>query len=175
MQLLHPTTESGGAAEVCAGDLLEALPPVMRFLRRHMKCRKNRVLSMPQFRTMALLGSAPSANLSAVADYLLTSLPTASRVVSGLVARGLVVRQECSTDRRRVELALTAKGVQTLRHAQAGAKEKLILELGALDAGELRAVSRALGLLHSVFAPGLQADDTACGGAKGTRARAEVK
>jgi DNA-binding MarR family transcriptional regulator len=178
MQLLHTTTESAGPAEVCAQELLEALPPVMRFLRRHMKCRKNRTLSLPQFRTLALLGSAPSANLSAVADYLLTSLPTASRVVSGLVTRGLVARQECPTDRRKVELALTPKGILTLRHAQAGAKEKLVLELASLDAGELRAVSRAMGLLHSVFSPGLQAEDAdgPCGNDKRSRTRAaEVK
>lgn len=164
MQLLSATTDSAVAADGCAQELLEALPPVMRFLRRHMRCRKNRVLSMPQFRTLALLGSAPSANLSAVADYLLTSLPTASRVVSGLVARGFVVRHECPTDRRQIELALTAKGLQTLRSSQADAKEHLSRELASLDGNELRTISRAMGLLHTVFAPGLHADAGAANG-----------
>lgn len=184
MQLLPPATESGGPSQAVAQELLEALPPVMRFLRRHMKCRKNRIVSVPQFRALALLGSAPSANLSAVADHLMTSLPTASRVVSGLVTRGLVARQECSTDRRQVELVLTAKGLQTLRQSQAVAKERLVEELASLDAAQLRTVSKAMGLLHSVFSPGLQSTDDggrcvgkANGAGKVVRARAaaEVK
>ena len=170
--------------------MLEALPPVMRFIRRHMRCRKNRVLSLPQFRTLALLGSAPSANLSAVADYLITSLPTASRVVSGLVARGFVARHECAADRRQVQLALTAKGLQTLRSSQAESKDRLARELASLDPAELRTISRAMGLLHAAFAPGLHAADAAvtdgrckvspapargAADARGARRRAEVK
>src|SRR3954469_1488364 len=133
MQLFPATTEVGGA-EGCAQELLEALPPVMRFLRKHMRGgRRSRSLSMPQFRTLALLGSAPAANLSAVADMLDSSLPTASRIVTGLVAKGLVVRYECSKDRRQVELSLTAKGAAALEAARAISKEKLVQELERLD------------------------------------------
>jgi DNA-binding MarR family transcriptional regulator len=194
MQLLSGTTGREGP-EGCAQDLLEALPPVMRFLRKHMRCRRDRTISVPQFRTLALLGSAPSVNLSAVADTLDASLPTASRIVSGLVARGWVVRHECASDRRHVELSLTARGQQNLEMARAGAKEYLVQELSRLDAAEVRTISKAMGLLHSVFAQGLQAGDgekpcrgggrkassasaAATAGAaagKGVRARAEVK
>lgn len=161
MQLLPNATEaqSNPAIEACAQELLDALPPVMRFLRKHMRARRNsRGLSMPQFRTLALLGSAPSVNLSAVADHMDASLPTASRIVTGLVDRGFIARQECPKDRRQVELALTSKGLQVLDSTRAVAKERLVRELAALDAAQIRGISRAMSLLHTIFAPGLHGD-----------------
>src|SRR4051812_46948573 len=108
MQLLSEATILAPAKtkDDCALQLLDALPPVMRFVRKHMRSNRARGLSIPQFRVMALLASIPSANLSAVADFLGASLPTTSRIVSGLVKNGLIERRESQNDRRQVELRL---------------------------------------------------------------------
>jgi len=42
---------------------------------------------------MALLSYSPKASLSTVADFIGSSLPAASRMIDGLVARKLVARQ----------------------------------------------------------------------------------
>src|SRR3954453_22111166 len=110
MQLLPKLTISSPTPERCAEALLDALPPVMRVVRRHMRSHRSRGLSLPQFRTLAFLRAVRSANLSAVADFLGAAPPTASRIVSGLVGAGLVVRREHADDRRQVELALTPRG-----------------------------------------------------------------
>ncbi|HZZ41703.1 MAG TPA: MarR family transcriptional regulator [Tepidisphaeraceae bacterium] len=175
MQLLSGTTESG-APEECAQELLDALPPVMRFLRRHMRCkRRNKSLSVPQFRTLALLGSAPTVNLSAVADVIDTSLPTASRIVSGLVAKGYVKRHESATDRRQIELSLTPRGASTLEAVHATSREKLAQELSVLDAAELKTLSRAMGCLHDIFAPKLRLVEGECQTSSEGRGAGEVK
>jgi DNA-binding MarR family transcriptional regulator len=163
MQLLTPTTNSAAAqtaadtavVEAASQALLEALPPVMRFVRHHMRTHRSKGLSLPQFRTLCLLVSAPSGNLSAVADFLGTSLPTASRIVSGLVDKGLVVRQESRADRRQVELVATARGVQMMESAKVGTGQKLSEELRNVPAEDLENLRVALQLLHTIFAPGV--------------------
>src|SRR4051812_50176626 len=110
MQLLSYAIIAHATPDDCAEALLDVLPPVTRVVRRHMRSNKSRGLSLPRFRTLALLRAAPSANLSAVADFLGASLPTASRIVSGLVAKGFVVRREHADDRRPGGLGATPPG-----------------------------------------------------------------
>src|SRR3954467_6157218 len=100
MQLLSKATNrlDPESPQRCASEILDALPPVMRFVRKHMRSHRTKGLSLPQFRTLALLRSVPSANLSAVAEFLGASLPTASRIVSGLVSKRLLQRHEHSDD-----------------------------------------------------------------------------
>src|SRR5438105_4236858 len=108
-QLLDATIPTGDASH-CAAVLLDALPSVMWFVRNHMRRRRARGLSVPQFRTLVLLRRNPSAPLSAVAEHLGCSLPTASRLVTGLVSKGLISRRTGSGDRRQLALELTDKG-----------------------------------------------------------------
>src|SRR2546423_12526881 len=99
MQLLPKLMIAPATSERCAEALLDALPPVMRVVRRQMRSHRSRGLSLAQFRTLALLRAARSANLSAVADFFGGSLPTASRVVSGFVGKGFVARRAGAEDR----------------------------------------------------------------------------
>src|SRR5947207_9419515 len=125
MQLLSDATNVAVSPETCAEQLLDALPPVMRVVRKHMRSHRSKGLSLPQFRTVGLLRAAPAVNLSAVADILGASLPTASRIVSGLVSRGFVNRKECPNDRRQVELALTNRGAAMIQSARSAARARL--------------------------------------------------
>src|SRR5689334_5564645 len=103
MQLLRPASKSlhasaGGskasdattAALACAGAMLDGMPPVMWFIRRHMRRHRTCGLSVPQFRALVLLDRHPTASLSLVAEHLGSSQPSASRLITKLVERGFV-------------------------------------------------------------------------------------
>src|SRR4051812_39339771 len=110
MQVLAPARDSSTSADSCARAMLDGLPPVMWFIRRNMRQLRIGGVSVPQYRALCLLARFPSASLSHLAEHLGSSQPSASRLISGLVTRGLVEREECSDDRRQVTLVLTAKG-----------------------------------------------------------------
>src|SRR4051794_1070087 len=101
---------STDAPLLCARAMLDGLPQVMWFIRQHMRRHRTRGLSVPQFRALVLMDRFPEASLSAIAEHLGSTLPSASRLVTGLVDKGLVVRESSSTDRRRVSLFLTPRG-----------------------------------------------------------------
>src|SRR5436309_1760038 len=112
MQLLREATESAGtpvSGDVCARELLDTVPLVMRVIRRHM-CRHRSGLTVPQFRTLCFLSTSPGSSLSAVADFIGLSLPAMSRLVDGLVEMGLIERRHCDDDRRHVRLSVMPEG-----------------------------------------------------------------
>jgi DNA-binding MarR family transcriptional regulator len=132
--------------------MLEAMPQVMWFIRRHMRQHRTRGMSIPQFRTLVLLDAHPTASLSMVADHLGSSLPTASRIVSGLVTKGLVVRQTCASDRRQCELQLTGTGRAVLSAGRRATEDRLAAELARLGDSERETVAAAMDLLARAFA-----------------------
>jgi DNA-binding MarR family transcriptional regulator len=128
------------------------MPQVMWFIRRQMRRHRTHRLSVPQFRTLVLLDRYPAASLSAVADHLGSALPTASRIVAGLVTKGLVVRRACASDQRQVALELSAKGRSVLTTAQRATQESLSRELAELSDAQRSVITRAMGLLKDAFA-----------------------
>src|SRR6476620_5147991 len=130
--LPEATIEVNSLPAECARVVLDALPPVMRFVRKHMRSHRSRALSLPQFRALCLLYSAPAANLSAVADFLSASLPTTSRIVSGRVAKGLIERRESPSDRRQVELKLTPRGAAVMKTSREVTQDRLAERLQCL-------------------------------------------
>jgi DNA-binding MarR family transcriptional regulator len=150
MQQLAPLNNSS-IADKCAAGVLDALPPVVRIVRSHMRSHRNRGLSLSQFRALAFLRAVRVANLSTVADFLNTTLPTASRIVSGLVSKGFLFRRESTSDRRQVDLAVTAKGAAMMESARQATQAMLAKELATLNASDLKAVHHAMRILHSVF------------------------
>src|SRR5581483_724808 len=140
MQLLSSTTNSTVDAEDCAAEMLDALPPVMRVVRKYMRSHRVAGLSVPQFRAMAFLRATAPAKLGEVAEFLGASMATTSRIVSGLVTKGLVKRCERSKDRRCVELALTERGVSVIDTARQATRQQLAKELSMLSETQRRAI-----------------------------------
>jgi DNA-binding MarR family transcriptional regulator len=99
-----------------------------------------------------LLDRYPTASLSAVAENLGATMPTASRMVSGLVAKGLVARRTHPTDRRQASLVLTARGRAALNTARRAAQDGVARDLAPLTADDRATVTRAMTLLQTVFA-----------------------
>ena len=153
MQRLPAAIEGGGGAGLadrCAWELLDAVPPLMWHIRRQLRSFR-RGLSMPQFRALVKIGNEPSVSLSVVAEHLALSLPTTSRLVSGLVGRGLLKRCACATDRRQVSLGVTAKGRGVLDAAWAATGRELAGHLRDVPAARLVAVADAMDVVRGLF------------------------
>jgi DNA-binding MarR family transcriptional regulator len=151
MQRLSEATKRS-SAQRCAADVLETAPLVHWFIRTQMRVYR-RGLSLPQFRCLMKIGRQPSASLSVVAEHLGASLPTASRIVAGLVDKRLLARQNAVRDRRQVSLVLTPRGQAMLSAARAATQRKMQKELNVLNAKQSAAVVDAMEILKRVFAP----------------------
>lgn len=79
------------------------------------------------------------------------SLPTASRIVEGLVKSGLVERTTESADRRMVRLAATARGRAVVEAACRARESALAEALGDLSDEEWAALGGAARALNRVF------------------------
>jgi len=149
MQQLRLTTEVEAPRD-CALEVLDAVPPIIWFIRREMRAfRKG--LSLAQFRTLTLIHRQPAASLSAVADHLGASLPTASRVVQGLVQQGLLARQGSRTDRRQLSLGITPQGEAVLQTAWSSTQARLTEQMRDLSPAQRQAVLQAMQVLKGVF------------------------
>jgi len=149
MQLLldasKPTADAEGARA-----LLDVVPLVMRVIRTHMR-RHRSGLTVPQFRALCFVSTAAGSSLSAVADFIGLSLPAMSRLVDGLVEKGLMERKPSDDDRRLVRLTVTGDGEEALRGAREMAQAELAKALAGLDGGKRAAIRGAMDLLRDVF------------------------
>ena len=145
------------AVDVCARDLLETVPPVMRFIRDQVRQGRAAGLSLPQYRTLNYVRRVKQPSLTDVAGRLGLSLPAMSRLANGLVGRGLIERRTVATNRRQIALGLTARGATTLEAGRAVIRRELAEALQALPAAELKAIQRALPPLQQAFGRALPA------------------
>lgn len=134
-----------------ARAVLEVVPLVMRNVRSEMQRNQTLELSVPQFRTLKYLDRHPGASLSNVTEHIGLTLPSMSKLIDGLVTRGLVTRKTHAGDRRRVTLALTPEGRALLRSAYACAQVALAQKLETLSPNDRAAVTRAMRILHPLF------------------------
>lgn len=76
--------------------------------------------------------------------------PTMSRIVSGLESEGLVRRHQTS-DKRRVRLEATARGIKILQEGRKRRVESLAAALQSLSEEEARQLAQLTGLLEQVL------------------------
>ena len=142
--------------EQAARELLDVAPAIVRAIRAEMRSHRLAELSVPQFRTMGYLNRHPGASLSDVAEHIGLTLPTMSKLVDGLVTRRFATRETHSGDRRRVTLALTARGRSTWETARQSAQAHLAKLLAPLPEAERASVVQAMETLRPIFVPGLE-------------------
>jgi DNA-binding MarR family transcriptional regulator len=114
-------------------------------------------LTMGQFRTLSHLaaGMTSSADL---AEYLVVTRPTITRLIDGLVRKGLVARTPGAGDRRQVNLELTDAGRSVLREFRRKASKRIQARLDQLSSADQELVRRAVTVLDKRLlagAPGL--------------------
>ncbi|MCL4562503.1 MAG: MarR family transcriptional regulator [Chloroflexi bacterium] len=124
----------------------------MRTIRAELRSQGNLPdLSVPQFRVLTYLNRHHQSSLSAAAEHIGLTLPSMSKMVDGLVARGLVTRVTSLEDRRRLNLALTAAGKELLDSAFTYTEKRLAERFAALSDEELSTIASAMLTMQSVF------------------------
>lgn len=138
-------------AQRCAARLLILAPQLMQTLRVEMRAGRASELTVPQFRSLVFYQLHPGAALSQAAEHLGLGLPSASKVVEGLVGRSLLERTPGETDRRRTLIAVTEAGAQVLRVSRSAATAVFTRRLEGLSDAELDILFTVLGLLERVI------------------------
>ncbi len=141
----------------CAGHILETVPTVMRTIRTEMRRHRGPDLSVPQLRVLVYLHRHEGASLSDIAEHIGSTLPSMSKMIDNLVARGLVSRSMDPQDRRRVILAPTALGRTTRQEAHKATQSRLAERLARLSPAERRTIIEAMRALTTIFASGREA------------------
>jgi DNA-binding MarR family transcriptional regulator len=139
--------------DTCAQEVLEVVPVVMRTIRAELRRHRTADLSIPQFRTLAFIDRNADASLSDVAEHIGLTLPSISKIVEGLVVRKFVTRQTHPVDRRRLTLALTARGLTALQTSREAARACLAEDLASLTERQRETITQAMEILRPVFTP----------------------
>lgn len=137
--------------EQSAQAVMEAVPPVMHFIRTEMRRHGSPALSVPHFRALAYLKRHPGASLSDVADHQGITRATASTMVDRLVQNGLVDRAADPEERRRAVLTLTVAGAELLKSARAATRSRVAEALSRLSPEQVATLTSAMALLHQLF------------------------
>lgn len=115
-------------------------------------------LSPQQFWVVVFVGSENGPALSALCERMRIDTPTGSRIVSGLVRRGLVKMVRDPADRRRIRLTLTVRGRTLLPRLRPLADEfrgVVTRDLSRAEAIELRRLlNKVVGSLDRYYIEG---------------------
>jgi len=130
--------------------IVDVAPMVMRHIRREMRRRANG-LSVPQFRALLYVYRHEAAGLAEIAEHVGLMPPSASKMMDKLVARGLVLREIPSDDRRRIRLTLTARGRASVELARRGTAEELAHVVAKLTPEQRVVLAQGLNILSELF------------------------
>ena len=124
---------------------MDSLRRIVHALRSATRDSENSVgLSAAQLFVLRQLEHSSSLSPGELADRARTTASSVSEVVARLVGRGLVARSASTTDRRRVELALTTAGAETLARAPETIQERLLAGLERLSDANRFGLANAL-------------------------------
>ncbi len=140
------------SARQTAELVVDNIPLLMRLLRT--KFREKRVgdLSMAQFRTLAFVDANEGTSLSNVAGHIGLGPPSMSKLVEALVKRKLITRNLHGEDRRRICLALTAKGKRELDDAYQHTQSFFSEKFAELTDDERTQIAGAMNVMKRLFA-----------------------
>ncbi len=134
-----------------AREVLEVVPLIMRSIRAVFRAQRAADLSLPQFRALNYVNRQQGTSLSDVAEHLGLGLPSASKMVEGLVERKLLVRISDKGDRRRVCLTITPRGREKVDEAHRHTRAFLVERLRGLSDPELETITQAMHILQGLF------------------------
>lgn len=149
--LLIDKLERTTSADQCADAIMDTVPLVMRAIRAEMRRHRPLDLSVLQFRALGFVRRNPGVSLSHVASYIGLTLPSTSKMIDGMVERGLVVREASTDDRRRITLRLSAAGQQVVNDAHRVTQRHIAETIAPLSGEQRNAVSQAMHLLRPLF------------------------
>ncbi len=98
-------------------------------------------LSPEQYNVLRILKgqSGKPITVSSIQDRMLNKMSNASRLVEKLKQKGLVVREECPTDRRQVDILITDKGLEVLKELDSSvdSNNKKLINLSEQEVDQL--------------------------------------
>ena len=144
------------ASDEAARELLEVVPVIIKDIRSEMRSRRSADLTVPQFRTLAFVDRNAGTSLSAVANHMGLSLPSTSKLVDGLIGRGMLTREDNPSDRRRVKLGVTNHGLTILNISRRGTLTYLTDKIARLSLEDREVIVKAMKAMRSVFINGTQ-------------------
>lgn len=83
-------------------------------------------VTMPQFFLLKVMGMRGEMTVTEVAQVLMVAVPTASRMIDKLCARGFLERRKDPTNRRLTMVRLTRKGREAIRNLGEMHREELL-------------------------------------------------
>jgi DNA-binding MarR family transcriptional regulator len=137
-------TRMGTTPDEAAAAVLETIPPAMRAIKERMRSARAANLSVSQFRMLLFVRRHPGTDLSAVADHMGTTLPSASQLMSRLVAAGMLARTVHPTERRHLQLTVTDSGAAALGECDLRTRQWLRDRLAGATPEQLERLTSAL-------------------------------
>ena len=138
---------SAGAAEAAPEEVVDAVLHASRALvavAARSIAAVDESLTLPQFRTLVVLGSRGARTVGALAEDLGVHSSTATRMCDRLVRRSLITRQTSPDSRREVLIDLTASGRRILREVTATRRRAIATIVGDVPDRHRRAIVAAL-------------------------------
>ncbi len=97
-------------------------------------------LTTPQFNVLRILKGQKGqpANLSTIQDRMISKMSNTTRIVDKLIEKGLVSRQICKDNRRKIEIFITENGHQLLDQVNPHFEKEERLMTSQLNENELK-------------------------------------
>ena len=131
--------------------MLDVVPLVMASIRGQIRAHRPAGLSLLQLQALFRVRRAAGCSPSELAGLLGLSRPTTSKLVDGLVRRGLLERLASDRDRRRITLRLSGEGLRAVEAARRLVHGHLAGILEGMPAERRRSVGQALRALRPLF------------------------
>lgn len=138
--------------DTCASAVTDTFPMVMHAIRDDLKANNSVSLSMQQFRALKYLQRRQGATLTELTDHVGGTLSAVSKLVDGLVERGLLEREAVANDRRRVALRVTDCGLEKLEEVHGSALRTVKSVIEPLKDSERALVALAMNILQDSVA-----------------------
>jgi DNA-binding MarR family transcriptional regulator len=135
------------AKAVSARDLFPLMFEMGRLLKHQFSVDGYGPSSYVQLETLRYVAETGEPDMRDIAQYLRIAAPSATAVADSLVKEGLLARMPDAVDRRRVRLAVSAKGARLLRDTderRANAFARVVAPLSAKDRAEFGRIMRVI-------------------------------
>jgi len=149
--LLADAINMHATPEEAARELLETVPIVTREIRFEMRSQRLAGLTVPQFRALAFIDRNSGSSLLEVANHMGLTPPSTSRLVDGLIARGMITREDHPADRRRLKLTVTHCGQEILETSRRSTLACLAKRLSSINASDRETIVKAMKVLQPMF------------------------
>ncbi|MCA1818735.1 MAG: MarR family winged helix-turn-helix transcriptional regulator [Thermoplasmatota archaeon] len=137
-------TRPAPTPEACAAQVVDTTLEILCTIRSQLRAEGQVDITMAQFRTLIRLKTQPGCSLTDLADDIGVSPPAVSKLIDGLVERGLVERSVQADDRRRIGLVVSPAGLRALALLRAAVQARVAARLADLAPEERRTLHDAL-------------------------------